>query len=67
MSELLDETATRSALGHLGRTKLYELTRDGSIRSVKIGRRRFWPAAAVAAYVERLECDHARHDARRAV
>lgn len=67
MSELLDESATRTALGHLGRTKLYELTRDGAIRSVKIGRRRFWPASAVREYVDRLERDHARHGARRAV
>lgn len=55
MRYLLDEADTREALGKLGRTKLYQLTADGKIRSVKIGRRRFWPADAVAEFVDHLK------------
>lgn len=58
MSSLLDEVATRHALGGLGRTKLYELTKTGQIRSVKVGRRRMWPVSAVEEFVARLEQDH---------
>ncbi len=43
------------ALGGLGRTKLYDLIARGDLRSVTIGRRRFIPAAAISAYVERLQ------------
>lgn len=43
------------ALGGLGRTKVYELITSGELRTVKIGRRRFVPAAAVEEYVSRLE------------
>lgn len=43
------------ALGGLGRTKIYELITSGELRTVKIGRRRFVPAAAVEEYVARLE------------
>jgi excisionase family DNA binding protein len=43
------------ALGGLGRTKVYELITSGELRTVKIGRRRFVPAAAVEEYVARLE------------
>lgn len=52
---LLDESDTKHALGNVGRTKLYELTASGAIRSVKIGRRRFWPADAVADFVRGLD------------
>jgi excisionase family DNA binding protein len=46
---------TGKALGGLGRTKVYELITSGQLRTVKIGRRRFVPAAAVEEYVARLE------------
>lgn len=46
---------TGKALGGLGRTKIYELIGTGELRTVKIGRRRFVPAAAVEEYVARLE------------
>jgi excisionase family DNA binding protein len=46
---------TGKALGGLGRTKVYELITSGELRTVRIGRRRFVPAAAVEEYVARLE------------
>lgn len=55
MNQLLDENGAREALGGLGRTKLYALTASGEIRSVKIGRRRFWPSDAVAAFITELQ------------
>ena len=42
------------ALGGLSRTKVYELIATGELRTVKIGRRRFVPAAAVQEFVDRL-------------
>ena len=36
----------------LSRTKLYELMASGELESVKIGRRRLVPVAALAAYVD---------------
>jgi len=53
--QLLNEQQTRETLGNLGRTKLYELTATKAIRSVKIGRRRMWPATAIAEYLTGLE------------
>jgi excisionase family DNA binding protein len=46
---------TGTALGGLGRTKIYELIASGELRTVKIGRRRFIPVTAVQEYVARLE------------
>lgn len=54
MNKLNDENGTREKLGNVGRTKLYELTATGAIRSVKIGRRRFWPDDAIADFIEAL-------------
>lgn len=54
MNQLLGEESTREALGGLGRTTLYALTASGEIRSVKIGRRRFWPSDAIAEFIDRL-------------
>jgi excisionase family DNA binding protein len=39
----------------LGRTKLHELIAAGEVRSVKIGRRRLIPMAALDEYVARLQ------------
>lgn len=47
----VDETAT--AVG-LGRTKIYELINEGKLKSVKVGRRRLVPAAAVDEFLETL-------------
>jgi excisionase family DNA binding protein len=47
----VDETAT--AVG-LGRTKIYELINEGKLKSVKVGRRRLVPAAAVDEFLENL-------------
>lgn len=41
------------ALG-LGRSKMFELVEKGEIVSVRVGRRRLIPAAALHAYAERL-------------
>ncbi len=54
LDSLNDTAQTRSALGNIGRTKLYELTATGQIRSVKIGRRRFWPTSAIEDFIEGL-------------
>lgn len=51
--QLLNEQATRRALGEIGRTKYFELLRTQELRSVKIGRRRMVPASEIAAYIER--------------
>lgn len=48
----IDDAQTR--LGHLGRTKLYELIKDGELATVKIGRRSFITRRSIDAYVERL-------------
>lgn len=39
----------------LSRSMLYELIRSGRLRTVKQGRRRLVPVAALAEYVESLE------------
>lgn len=38
----------------LGRTKVYELIREGALRSVRIGKCRRVPAAALDEFVDRL-------------
>lgn len=58
-AQLLNENETRERLGGIGRTKLYEITSNGSLRSVKIGRRRFWPEDAVVDFVANLEAGDA--------
>lgn len=45
--------ATARRVG-LGRTKLFELMKSGEIQSVKVGRARLIPEAALVEYVERL-------------
>ncbi|HAF08485.1 MAG TPA: transcriptional regulator [Chloroflexi bacterium] len=39
----------------IARTRVYQLMRAGELRSVKIGKVRRIPLAALAAYVERLQ------------
>lgn len=48
----IDDAQTR--LGQLGRTKLYELIKDGELTTVKIGRRSFITRRSIEAYVDRL-------------
>lgn len=48
----VDEAAERL---NLGRTVMYELIRSRRLRSVKIGRSRLIPAAALAEFVRELE------------
>ena len=50
---LLTPTEAARALG-IGRSKLYELMREGSIRSIRIGTCRRIPAQALTALVDRL-------------
>lgn len=38
----------------IGRTKVYDLIKEGQLASIKIGRRRVVPAAAIHALVEQL-------------
>lgn len=47
----IDEAAQQL---RIGRTKVYDLIKDGRLASIKIGRRRVVPAAAIHALVERL-------------
>jgi excisionase family DNA binding protein len=50
---LLSVTQAAEALA-IGRTKIHELLATGAIESVRIGRSRRIPAAALEAYVARL-------------
>lgn len=53
---------TRGLLGGIGETTLWELDRAGEIEAVRIGRRTFYTAESVRAYVQRLR-DTAKADA----
>lgn len=46
---------TQNKLGNLGRTRLFSLLATGELKSVKIGRRRFVPDSAIAAYIQQLK------------
>lgn len=54
---LYAEKQARERLGGLGRTKFYELLAAGELESVQVGRRRFVPAGAIEAYVDRLRAE----------
>lgn len=47
---LLDVDEAAAALG-LGRSALYGLIGSGDLRSIRVGRRRLVPAAAIAAFI----------------
>lgn len=51
---LLKPEEAADALG-IARTRVYQLMRAGELRSVKIGKVRRIPVAALQAYVERLQ------------
>jgi DNA-binding transcriptional regulator YiaG len=57
VTALLNETDARRELGHIGKTKLYELTSAGELKSVKIGRRRMWESDSILGYVKRITED----------
>jgi len=46
---------TGQALGGIGRTKVFELIKNGELRAVKIGRRTFVVAESVSDFIRRLE------------
>jgi excisionase family DNA binding protein len=53
--QLLYKPETAGAKLEMGRTAIYHLVKTGELRSVKIGRSRRIPAAALEEYVNRLE------------
>ena len=55
LDQLNDVEATGVKLGGLGRTRVFDLIASKQLASVKIGRRRFVPDSAIAAYIERLK------------
>lgn len=59
MDQLLLTPEHAAELLAVGRTKLYELLRTGALESVRIGAARRIPAAALAAYVDRLRQEEA--------
>jgi len=46
----------------LSRTRIYELIAAGEIESIKVGRARLIPTAAIEAYFERSASDAGRHE-----
>lgn len=46
----------------LSRTRIYELIAAGEIESIKVGRARLIPTAAIEAYFERSASDASRHE-----
>ena len=46
----------------LSRTRIYELIAAGEIESIKVGRARLIPTAAIEAYFERSASDEGRHE-----
>jgi len=48
----------------LGRSNVMELTYSGQLPSIRIGRRRLYPAARVHEWIDSLQTDHAADDER---
>lgn len=57
-SKLLYTTEEAGSLLGIGRTRMFRMMEAGEIGSVKIGKSRRIPAAALDAYVARLVADH---------
>lgn len=53
---LLDVESAAEALS-LGRTVIYRLLGDGSLRSIKVGKRRLIPVDALAEFVSKQEAE----------
>lgn len=51
---LYAEAETREQLGGIGRSKLYELIREGKLTPTKIGRRTFFAADELERFVSTL-------------
>ncbi|HEY3924269.1 MAG TPA: helix-turn-helix domain-containing protein [Acidothermaceae bacterium] len=50
----VDVSEAQAALGGIGRTKIAELIASGELTSVKLGRRRLIPFAALEAFAAKL-------------
>jgi excisionase family DNA binding protein len=61
MDELLVTVEGGARRIHLGRSKMYELIASGEIESVRIGKARRIPIAALEAYVARLRREQSPH------
>lgn len=57
MTPLLHAPESAAERLQCGRTKVYELMNSGELESVKVGRLRRIPEAALVAYVERLRTE----------
>ena len=55
IDRLNDIDIVQVKLGGIGRSNVYRLLSSGELKSVKIGRRRFIPDSAIAAYLESLQ------------
>ena len=51
---LVEVSEAQTALGGIGRTKIAELIASGELASVKLGRRRLIPVAALEAFAAKL-------------
>ena len=60
MTKLLLNVEEAVAATSIGRSKLYELMADGTIESVKVGKRRLIPEAALVRFVERVRTEQAQ-------
>lgn len=64
MAEPLLHPITEAArLLSIGRTRAFELVGRGELESVRVGRRRLVPDAALTDYVERLRAEQSEHNA----
>lgn len=59
---LLTVDAAASALG-IGRSHLYRYVQTGELRSIKIGRSRRIPVAALEKFIEQLQTEQAENEA----
>jgi excisionase family DNA binding protein len=56
-SQLMNEIPAVCERTGIGRSKLYQLMASGDLESVRVGRRRLIPEAALIQFVERLRAE----------